>query len=187
MSSHNLDPVSQQSTSQDTAAGVRAKPPEPTAYASSQPPRGLLAAALSVCIAGLLVSAYLTYEHFTASSTLACPNTGTINCAKVTTSEYSRLAGIPIAVLGLLFFAGMTLLCTPPLWRQRTPWPGRARLAAATTGLLFVFYLVWAELFRINAICLWCTVVHALTLALFAVLAVVQALAPTAVDGGAGR
>jgi uncharacterized membrane protein len=187
VSSHNLDPVSQQSTSQDTAAGVRAKPPEPTAYASSQPPRGLLAAALSVCIAGLLVSAYLTYEHFTASSTLACPNTGTINCAKVTTSEYSRLAGIPIAVLGLLFFAGMTLLCTPPLWRQRTPWPGRARLAAATMGLLFVFYLVWAELFRINAICLWCTVVHALTLALFAVLAVVQALAPTAVDGSAGR
>jgi uncharacterized membrane protein len=154
---------------------------------SSQPPRGLLAAALSVCIAGLLVSAYLTYEHFTASSTLACPNTGTINCAKVTTSEYSRLAGIPIALLGLLFFAGMTLLCTPPLWRQRTPWPGRARLAAATMGLLFVFYLVWAELFRINAICLWCTVVHALTLALFAVLAVVQALAPTTVDGGASR
>jgi uncharacterized membrane protein len=52
-----------------------------------------------------------------------------------------------------------------------------------------VFYLVWAELFRINAICLWCTVVHALTLVLFAVIAVVQALAPTAVDRriGAGR
>jgi uncharacterized membrane protein len=45
-----------------------------------------------------------------------------------------------------------------------------------------VFYLVWAELFRINAICLWCTVVHALTLAVFAVLAVVQALAPTTLD-----
>lgn len=156
---------------------------------SMQPPRWLLVAALSVCIAGLLVSAYLTYEHFTASSTLACPDTGAINCAKVTTSEYSRLAGIPVAVLGLLFFAGMTLLCAPPLWRPRSPWPGRARLAAATVGLLFVFYLVWAELFRINAICLWCTVVHALTLVLFAVVAVVQALAPTAVDGriGAGR
>jgi uncharacterized membrane protein len=83
----------------------------------------------------------------------------------------------------------MTLLCAPPLWRPRSPWPGRARLAAATVGLLFVFYLVWAELFRINAICLWCTVVHALTLVLFAVVAVVQALAPTAVDRriGAGR
>jgi uncharacterized membrane protein len=156
---------------------------------STQPPRGLQVAALSICVAGLLVSAYLTYEHFTASSTLACPNTGAINCAKVTTSEYSRLAGIPVAVLGLLFFAGMTLLCVPPLWRSRSQWPGRARLAAASVGLLFVFYLVWAELFRINAICLWCTVVHALTLVLFAVVAVVQALTPTAVDGriGAGR
>jgi uncharacterized membrane protein len=156
---------------------------------STQPPRGLQVAPLSLCIAGLLVSAYLTYENFTASTTLACPDTGAINCAKVTTSDYSRLAGIPVALLGLLFFAGMTLLCTPPLWRQRSPWPGRARLAAVTVGLLFVFYLVWAELFRINAICLWCTVVHALTLLLFAVLAVVQALAPTAVDQriGAGR
>jgi uncharacterized membrane protein len=147
---------------------------------STQPPRGLQVAALSLCIAGLLVSAYLTYEHFTASTTLACPDTGAINCAKVTTSDYSYVAGIPVAVLGLLFFAGMTLLCTPPLWRQRSPWPGRARLAAATVGLLFVFYLVWAELFRINAICLWCTVVHALTFALFAVVAVAHALAPTA-------
>ena len=33
-----------------------------------------------------------------------------------------------------------------------------------------VFYLVWAELFKIGAICLWCTVVHVLTLALFVVL-----------------
>jgi uncharacterized membrane protein len=41
-----------------------------------------------------------------------------------------------------------------------------------------VVYLVWAELFRIDAICLWCTVVHALTIALFAVLALGVALQP---------
>ncbi len=35
-----------------------------------------------------------------------------------------------------------------------------------------------AELFRIDAICLWCTVVHALTVALFAVLALGAALRP---------
>jgi uncharacterized membrane protein len=37
---------------------------------------------------------------------------------------------------------------------------------------------VWAELFRIDAICLWCTVVHALTVALFAVLVLEAALRP---------
>ena len=37
---------------------------------------------------------------------------------------------------------------------------------------------MWAELFRIEAICLWCTVVHALTVALFAVIVVGAALRP---------
>ena len=46
-------------------------------------------------------------------------------------------------------------------------------------GVLFVFYLVWAELFQIDAICLWCTVVHALTLVLFGLVVVREALAPT--------
>jgi uncharacterized membrane protein len=33
-----------------------------------------------------------------------------------------------------------------------------------------VIYLVYTELFTLNAICLWCTAVHAITLALFAVI-----------------
>ena len=41
-----------------------------------------------------------------------------------------------------------------------------------------MIYLVWAELFRIEAICLWCTGVHAVTLALFAVVALDAALRP---------
>ena len=44
-------------------------------------------ATLVVSIAGLAVAAYLTYEHFTAGTTLACPDTGVVNCAKVTSSQ----------------------------------------------------------------------------------------------------
>jgi uncharacterized membrane protein len=47
-----------------------------------------------------------------------------------------------------------------------------------TSGVLFVVYLVWAELFRIDAICLWCTVVHVVTVALFAVIVLAVALRP---------
>jgi uncharacterized membrane protein len=36
--------------------------------------------------------------------------------------------------------------------------------------------LIWAELFRINAICLWCTAVHILTIALFTIVAIAHAL-----------
>jgi uncharacterized membrane protein len=133
---------------------------------------------LIVSLAGLAVSAYLTVEHYSSSTTLACPETGVVNCVKVTTSSYSTLLGVPVALLGLLFFAAMSALCAPVAWRASNPWVSRARLVGAVAGVAMVVYLVWAELFRIDAICLWCTVVHALTVALFAVLVLEAALRP---------
>ena len=131
-----------------------------------------------MALAGLAVSAYLTVEHYSSSTTLACPETGVVNCVKVTTSSYSTLVGVPVALLGLLFFAAMSVLCAPVAWRASNPWVGRARLVGAVAGAVMVVYLVWAELFRIDAICLWCTGVHVVTLALFAVVVLDAALRP---------
>ncbi|MFI5707777.1 vitamin K epoxide reductase family protein [Kribbella sp. NPDC051620] len=133
---------------------------------------------LVLSVAGVAVAAYLTYEHYTAGTTLACPDTGVVNCLKVTSSQYSKLFGIPVALLGLLFFVGMTALSLPPLWRTASPWPSRLRLAAVVVGVVFVCYLIWAELFQIDAICLWCTVVHGLTIILFGLVVIRQALPP---------
>lgn len=131
-----------------------------------------------LCLAGLGMSAYLTIEHFSTSPSYACPATATVNCLKVTTSSYSELLGVPVALLGLLFFVGMTPLCLPVAWRWANPWPPRLRLAGSTIGVGFVLYLVWAELFPIGAICLWCTGVHIVTVALFAVIVLDAALRP---------
>jgi len=131
-----------------------------------------------LCLVGLAVSAYLTVEHYSSSTTLACPESATINCVKVTTSSYSELLGVPVPLLGLLFFVGLTALCLPVSWRTASPWPARLRLAGVTLGVVFVIYLVWAELFRIEAICLWCTVVHVVTLLLFFVVVLDAALRP---------
>ena len=114
------------------------------------------------------MSIYLTIEHYSGSTVLACPESATINCAKVTTSSWSRFAGIPVAVLGLAYFVAMALLVTPAAWRRRTLDP--VRVISAGLGTAMVIYLVWAELFRINAICLWCTVVHVCTLGLLATI-----------------
>jgi uncharacterized membrane protein len=121
--------------------------------------------ALGFAVTGLAVSAYLTVEHYTGSTELACPENATINCAKVTTSSWSHLAGIPVAVLGLAYFAAMTLLALPAAWRHRILDP--ARVLGVAAGMAMVVYLVWAELFRVDAICLWCTAVHLCTLGLF--------------------
>lgn len=128
-------------------------------------------ASLVVCVLGLLDAAYLTFEHYTESTTLACSESATINCLKVTTSSYADVFGIPFAVLGVVYFAGMGLLCLPAAWRR----PGRPlralRVAGAVVGVLTALYLVWVELFRLDAICLYCTGVHVLTFVLFVVVA----------------
>jgi uncharacterized membrane protein len=121
----------------------------------------------SLCFAsiGLAISSYLTIEHYSGSTALACPENAAINCAKVTTSTWSRLGGIPVAVLGLVYFAVMTLLVVPSAWRRHLLDP--VRVAGAAAGTAMVIYLLWAELFRVGAICLWCTAVHVCTLGLF--------------------
>lgn len=119
--------------------------------------------------AGLALSAYLTVEHFRDPGTLACPATATVNCARVTTSAQATLLGVPVAVLGLVFFVAMVLVCLPVAWRDRRL--TRVRAALAGIGVGFVLYLVYAELFLVGAICLWCTAVHAVALALFAAVA----------------
>ena len=130
-------------------------------------PGWLAPVTVTLSVLGLLVSAYLTFEHFTANSTLACSIGGVVDCAKVTSSPWSTFMGVPVALLGLVFFAVTLWLCLPTTWRRTGGWLDPARLAWLTVGLGMALYLVWAELFRIHAICLWCTVVHVLTFALW--------------------
>lgn len=127
---------------------------------------GRVDASLVFALVALAISGYLTVEHYTSSSLLACPETAKLNCAKVTTSQWSHIGGIPVAVLGLVYFAVMSGLLLPASWRRRALDP--VRVAGAAAGAAMVVYLVWVELFRVDAICLWCTGVHACTVLMLA-------------------
>jgi len=125
--------------------------------------------ALSLC--GLGVSLYLTVAHYTTPATLACPDTGVINCAKVTTSPESVVFGVfPVAVLGLAFYLFMTAVNSPWAWRADWPVLRWARLGSLIAGVAFVLYLIYTELFTLDAICLWCTSIHIITFLLFALV-----------------
>lgn len=130
-------------------------------------PPWLLRLSLVLAVVGLADSVYLTIAHYTDPKVLACSDKGAINCAKVTTSAASKLAGIPVADLGTAFFVGLVLLCLPMAWRTSNLWVHRVRLAAVTGGIAFVVYLLYSELFTIGAICLYCTGVHVITFLLF--------------------
>jgi uncharacterized membrane protein len=109
---------------------------------------------------------YLTVAHYTSASILACSSRGAVNCERVTTSAQSELFGIPVAVLGMVWFAAMIALDLPRAWRANAT-VARTRIAVAGAGIVFVLYLVYAELFEIHAICLWCTAAHVLAFVVF--------------------
>jgi len=120
-------------------------------------------------LAGVAVATYLTVAHYDTKVALICPENSTINCAEVTTSPESFLFGVPVAVLGLGYYVLQAVLAWLPRRMQ-----GRGfevvRLVLALGAMGFVLYLVWVEVVRIGAICLWCTSVHLITLLVLLVL-----------------
>jgi uncharacterized membrane protein len=155
-------------THDDSTGGRTAAAP---ARQPAAAPAWLQLTTLALSLAGLGVSLYLTIAHYTTPTTLACPDTGIVNCAKVTTSPQSMLFGtIPVALTGLLFYLFLTAVNSPWAWRARWPAVRWVRLGSLIAGVAFVLYLVYTELFTLNAICLWCTSVHIITFLLFALV-----------------
>jgi uncharacterized membrane protein len=121
----------------------------------------------ALSLAGLGVSIYLTIAHFTESALIGCSESGLVNCTKVTTSPQSYVFGIPVAVLGLAFYVFAAAIMSPWGWRWTRREVYLLRLVSVVVGMGFVIYLLYAELFIIGSICLYCTSVHALTFLLF--------------------
>jgi len=143
----------------------------PAAPGIKIPPLWYQLATWALAIAGLGVSIYLTIAHYTSSSILACSDNGLVNCGLVTTSPESKVFGVfPVAVLGLAFFVFMAAAVSPWAWRLKYPALAWIRVVSVVVGIGFVLYLVYTELFTLNAICLWCTSVHVLTFLMFVLI-----------------
>ncbi|HZU72398.1 MAG TPA: vitamin K epoxide reductase family protein [Acidimicrobiales bacterium] len=126
---------------------------------------------LVLCLAGLGVATYLTLrEYLPGSVPLPCSDRGRLNCQAVLTSPYSRFAGMPVADLGVLFFVVMLLLCLPAAWRTQMTAVHQVRLAAVWAAMAMVLYLLYAQLFDVRALCLYCTATHVIAFLLFVVV-----------------
>lgn len=131
-------------------------------------PGWIMPTTLGLSLLAVGLTTYLTVTHYTDPTALACPDSGIVNCTAVTTSSWSVILGVPVALLGLLWALGMTALTSPWAWRSSAKGLDPARLALSAAGAVMVLYLVYIELFRVDAICLWCTGVHVTAIALFA-------------------
>jgi uncharacterized membrane protein len=119
-------------------------------------------------LAGLFISAYLYLYKLGKIGGLAC---GAGGCETVQLSPWSRVAGVEVALIGLLGYAGLLALSLaalqPGLAGRRWPAPLLAGLAGV--GVLFSGYLTYLELFVIHAICRWCVASGFVILAIFTV------------------
>jgi uncharacterized membrane protein len=136
--------------------------------------RTLHRALLVLSLVGIGIAGYLTYIHYRGFAPICAAGHG---CEKVQNSEWAKLAGVPVPLLGLIGYVGIfaALLVRGEM----------ARLAVAGmtyVGFAFSLYLTYRELFSIEAICQWC-VGSAVVMTLLAILATVRVLRVDAASG----
>ena len=124
--------------------------------------RGFDIAALVLVLIGVGISAYLTSTKIFNTSVVCVEGGG---CDTVNNSKYSYILGVPVAVLGLIYYLGLLAVVG---WRATLTkrqdemallWRGRMDLALFVMGLggvAFTAYLKATEIFIIGAICVWC-------------------------------
>ena len=130
--------------------------------------RALRIAIAVVAVAGVAVAGYLTYVHYQPDA-LICTSHG--GCETVQESSYAELAGIPVALLGLLAWSAVVVLVA---WDSE---PARTLVAAIALGAAgFAIYLVTLQAFVIDAWCIWCMVNDLVLVPLLAILAIWRTL-----------
>ena len=127
---------------------------------------------LVLAVVGLGVASYLTYVHYAGLKPVC---TAGESCVKVQTSEWSKLAGVPVALIGLIGYIAIVLSLLAPD-REQTR---LATLVLTLIGFAFSAYLTYRELFSIHAICEWCAS-SAVILTLLLIGSVIRYLAPAA-------
>ena len=104
---------------------------------------------LVVAVLAIGLTAYLVYVHYSGAKP-AC--TAGQSCLKVQTSIWSKLDGVPVALIGLLGYIGIFLsLLIPDRDETRL-----ATLGMTLAGFGFSAYLTYREIFSIKAICEEC-------------------------------
>lgn len=119
-----------------------------------------------LAVAGIAIAAYLTLVQY-RDSLLVC--SGISDCETVQNSSYSKVAGIPVAVMGLVLFVG--LLAMMVLRMARPEYADSLTLVIfvlVVGAIAFYIYLTYLELFVIEAICQWCVASSLVTVGLLA-------------------
>ena len=115
--------------------------------------RSLLLAITIFALLGIAVSSVSLDHHFRKSKTSYCDFGQTFNCDIVNRSEYSTIAGVPVALVGILGY--IALLAFATFYREKAETPG-ILFAGSVAGLAFALYLTYVEKFILGVWCILC-------------------------------
>lgn len=106
-----------------------------------------------LAVAGVIVSSVSLQNHYSTAESSFCNINQTLNCDIVNRSIYSRVAGIPVALIGVLGYLALLALAAAYRSNPQTP-----KLLAITSllGLVFALYLTYIEGFVLAAWCILC-------------------------------
>jgi uncharacterized membrane protein len=115
--------------------------------------RRLSLAIAVLALAGVAVSSVSLDHHYRKSKTSYCDFGQSFNCDIVNRSEYSTVAGVPVALIGILGYAALLAFAT--FYREKAETPA-ILVVASVGGLGFALYLTYVEKFILSAWCILC-------------------------------
>src|SRR6478735_11329162 len=97
-----------------------------------------------------------------------CDVNATLNCTEAYTSKFGAFGGVPVALLGLLFFAG-TLVLIALCSRSAAAVQNLSDyvFVLSTIGLAVVLYLAYASYVLLHVVCLLCAGTYVAVIGLF--------------------
>ena len=143
---------------------TRAGSPAPQARAASGRPRRWVPWVLAgTAYAGFVVSLYLTFVHYRG---YVSPCYVVKGCEEVQTSEYSVILGVPLALIGTVFFALMFYLSIGVLTSSRVR-VTQAYKVLAFLGALAIIPLFLLQAVVLDAFCTYCVATEVIMLVLW--------------------
>ncbi len=129
---------------------------------------------IAFALLGLAASSAAAYVHYNLIKnpdySSFCDINTTVSCKAAYLSRYGSVAGVPVAVGGILFFTWVLLL----LWGSR----GKSRIkdsapayifAGSTLALAVVLYLAYASFFVLKEVCPLCVATYVAVIGVFVI------------------
>lgn len=112
---------------------------------------------------GLADASYLAANHYLGTPLVCSILTG---CEKVTASPYALVFGVPVALLGMIYYVFIFLGTFLYLDKEKN-WIFRFLSWLTLTGFLASLWFTYLQLFVIKSLCLYCLISAAISAILF--------------------